>query len=171
LLPVKEISKPGNHKCQHQRYGKGCVIYGSREMPWSCKVWTCRWLTNDDTADLSRPDRSRYVIDVVPDFVRHKTDDGVETAIPVIQVWCDPRFRDAHRDPALRAYVQRRAKEGVAALIRHSSTDAFLLVAPHFGDNADWLELHSAMRDKEHSAEEVAAAIGGVVIHLEEDRP
>jgi len=47
--------------------GKGCAIYAKR--PMSCALWNCRWLVNDDTAELSRPDRSPYVIDIMPDYV------------------------------------------------------------------------------------------------------
>ena len=50
LVPTKEINKPANTRCKHQKVGKGCGIYAQR--PFSCMVWNCRWLVNDDTADL-----------------------------------------------------------------------------------------------------------------------
>ena len=58
LLPTKEIGKVANTRCEHQRTGKGCTIYARR--PFSCSSWSCRWLLEDDTADLSRPDRAHY---------------------------------------------------------------------------------------------------------------
>src|SRR5215468_3091274 len=51
---MKEFDKPAGHRCPHQRGGKGCGVYDRR--PFGCRMWTCRWLTNDDTADLHRPD-------------------------------------------------------------------------------------------------------------------
>lgn len=103
LLPAPELEKPAGARCSHQRHGKGCAVYARR--PWSCATWTCRWLAGDDTSDLSRPDRVHYVIDVMPDFVRVGPD---SQAVPVVQVWIDPDYPDAHRDPRLRAYLARR---------------------------------------------------------------
>lgn len=157
LLPTKEISKPANTRCQHQKTGKGCGIYTQR--PWSCRLWNCRWLLNDDTADLSRPDRSHYVIDVIPDYIQIEDNvTGELTPIPVLQIWIDPAFPDAHRDPHLRAYLARRgATDGMAALIRNGSNDAFVLFPPALASDGKWHEEHSNMREGEHSLLDMAA--------------
>jgi hypothetical protein len=88
-------------------------------------LWSCRWLVNDDTADMRRPDRAGYVIDMMPDFITIQDNEtGALTKVEVVQIWVDPRRPDAHRDPALRAYLERRAAEGKAALVRFDSKEA-----------------------------------------------
>jgi len=156
---VADFDKPAGQRCPHQRHGKGCSIYAVR--PFGCRFWNCRWLAGDDTAELPRPDRCHYVIDVSPDFVR----DG-ERPVPVVQVWIDSDYPDAHRDPALRAFLLRRAHEGYAALIRLSSMEAFLLVAPPFTDNGEWREIHSDVVEEEHTPEDKVRALGGMKITL-----
>jgi len=156
---VTDFDKPAGERCPHQRHHKGCAIYKRR--PFGCRFWNCRWLAEDDTAELSRPDRSHYVIDVSPDFVRA---DG--RTIPVIQVWCDPKHPDAHRDPALRAFLLRRAHEGYAALIRLSNVKAFALAAPPFNSDGEWHEVHSETVENEHTAEDKVAALGALKITL-----
>jgi Putative zinc- or iron-chelating domain len=160
-----EFSKPAGERCPHQRHHKGCMIYASR--PASCRLWSCRWLTGEDTADLRRPDRSHYVIDITPDFIRVDPTDGnnPDTNVPVVQVWLDDGYPDAHKDPALRAYLLRRAEEGIAALIRSSASDeTFVLIAPPMTDNGEWLEHRTGKREREHTAEEKVAALGKMKI-------
>jgi hypothetical protein len=136
LLPVSEIDKPGYQRCQHQRHGKGCAIYPTR--PFSCRFWSCAWLIDERTADLSRPDRSHYVIDQELDFVVAVDNaTGESQKLPVIQVWLDPKHPDAHRDPALRAYLDARRVPG---LIRTSVEDAFLILPPSITKGAGWIE-------------------------------
>jgi hypothetical protein len=115
LVPVKEIGKRAGERCQHQRH-TGCAIYSRR--PMSCMVWSCSWLLGDDTKELRRPDRSRYVIDPMPDQVSV----GGQR-VQVVQIWCDPKAPDAWQDPALIAFLQRKAAEGVGALIRYSGSE------------------------------------------------
>jgi len=62
------LDKPAGERCRYQRH-TGCTVYNTALMPACCKMWNCRWLGNDDTGDLSRPDRSHYVIDIMPDYV------------------------------------------------------------------------------------------------------
>ena len=64
LLPVRELEKPADTKCRHQS-SKGCGIYRRPGFPDSCHLWSCRWLVDDDTADMLRPDRAGYVLDLV----------------------------------------------------------------------------------------------------------
>lgn len=139
LTPVKELNKGANTRCQYQRVGKGCTIYPHR--PNSCRVWHCQWLVDPDAADLRRPDHSHYVVDVLPDYVTLKYDNGREPMIiPVIQIWVDPKFPDAHRDPALRALVMKNGENGVAAIIRYGERDGFVLFPPNMASDGQWHE-------------------------------
>jgi hypothetical protein len=156
---VEDFDKPAGQRCPHQRHHKGCNIYSTR--PFGCRFWNCRWLAEDDTADLPRPDRSHYVIDVSPDFVR----DGDRT-VPVIQVWLDPKYPNAHYDPALQAFLLRRAHEGYAALIRLDSMKAFLLAAPPFNSDGKWHEIHSKTVEREHTPEDKIKALGRFKVTL-----
>ena len=105
LLPVEEIGKHAGERCRHQRWGKGCAVY-RRGLPVSCSLWSCAWLADAGAAGLPRPDRAHYVVDIVADTVRVVPHDGTPpTLLSVIQVWLDPAFPEAHRDPALRAYI------------------------------------------------------------------
>jgi hypothetical protein len=119
-------------------------------------------LVNDDTADLPRPDRCHYVVDLMPDFVTMTNDDDPSAPpvnIEVIQVWVDPKHRDAHRDPRLRAYLERRGKEGKIALIRFNESDAFTLWPPSLTGDRQWLEKHGRSLRREHYPEERLAGI------------
>ena len=160
LLPVEEFGKAAGERCQFAKFGKGCSIYSRR--PGSCALWNCRWLVNDDTAELRRPDRSHYVIDIMPDFVRavHNTDPSLSRNWEVIQVWVDPKYRDAHRDPMFRRYIDRQRK---CALIRYSSREGFLLAPPSVtGDG--WFEKESGFNEEpQHTLQQIAAELGGEI--------
>jgi Putative zinc- or iron-chelating domain len=145
---IPEFDKPANTRCQHQRHAKGCAIYAKR--PLSCRLWSCRWLTEADTADQHRPDHSHFVIDAVPDVVVFQDKQtGEKREVEVVQIWVDPAYPDAHQEPALRAYVVRQAEQrGALALIRNGSFDAFLLVPPNAADGV-WHELRGVMDMRE----------------------
>jgi len=171
LLPVRELQKLSNTRCQYQRYGKGCTVYNTRKMPGSCKLWNCRWIINDDTEELSRPDRVGYVIDIMPEYVVTIDNPGdAPRKKGVIQVWVDPSRPDAHRDPALRAYLERRARdEHFAALIRNGASEAFVLVAPCLNDEDKWLEIGSSIGGPEHTPEEIVTALGDDYVVVNKD--
>lgn len=155
LLPVQELGKPANQKCQHQKFGVGCAIY--QRCPRSCRLWSCQWLMGGEHTDtLRRPDRGRYVIDIIPEFitVRHH-DGGPETKVPVVQVWLDPKYPDAWRDPGLLAYLDQRARQGFAALVRTSSHQASVLWPPRLTGEREWKIMNSAMCEAEHSADKI----------------
>ena len=138
LLPVEEIGKHAGERCRHQRWGKGCAVY-RRGLPVSCSLWSCAWLADAGAAGLPRPDRAHYVVDIVADTVRVVPHDGTPpTLLSVIQVWLDPAFPEAHRDPALRAYIEARA---MPALIRLNSKDAFILSPPNCSPSGQWEEV------------------------------
>jgi hypothetical protein len=154
ILPVPEIDKPALTRCAHQRHGKGCSIYDKR--PMSCRLWSCLWLTDEATSDLSRPDRSHYVLDPVPDYVTATYDDQPSQDWPVMQIWVDERHPDAHRDPALRAMLD---KFMVMSIVRTGSDAAFLLCPPSRHPEGIWEERRSNVNmDRVRDPERTAAA-------------
>lgn len=159
LLPSPEINKAAGIRCPHQQTGKGCAIYARR--PLACATWNCRWLGADDTADLRRPDRSRYVIDIMPDFITLVDNDtGQRTDIEVVQIWVDPKDPEAWRDPALLDYLNRRGEEGKAALIRWSNCDGMTVFPPSMSADHQWHEFrHGTLDQRTHTLAETVAAI------------
>lgn len=155
LVPVKELRKPANTRCDHQCF-KGCRIYEKR--PMSCRMWSCRWLCDDDTRDLTRPDRAHYVIDLMADFVTVVDEDtGERTPIPIIQLWIDPDYPDAHRDPALRAYLD--TIEGYATLVRYANERGLMLIPPRMSGKG-WVEIESHYKPEgEHTQAEIAKVL------------
>lgn len=143
LLPILEIRKSAGERCRHQRTGKGCAIYHGA-LPMSCRTWNCRWLASQDTADLRRPDRVHYVIDILPDhIVLQDNETGERRPLEVVQIWVDPDYPDAHRDPALRTFLERRGAEGIAAIVRYDSARGFTLFPPALSDDGKWHEVAS----------------------------
>lgn len=133
LLPVRELAKRGNERCQFQRHGKGCTIYHqpSKGFPLSCAVWSCVWLSDPDAGAIKRPDHGHYVVDPMPDVIIVQNDGEPEARFNVVQVWIDPAYPDAHRDAGLREYLALRgARDNFAALIRFNETDSFVLFPP-----------------------------------------
>jgi hypothetical protein len=155
LLPVRAVHKRGGVKCQHQKFGVGCAIYAKLEMiSPECRLWNCAWLGNA-AGDLARPDRSHIVVDVMPDFVT--VGDNGQT-LPAVQVWIDPKHRDSHRDPALRAYLERRGRDdGACAVIRFGEADGFVLFPPAL-TGGGWIEHTTAWCEKAHTFLEVVKA-------------
>src|SRR5262245_598700 len=72
LLPVRELNKGAGQRFRFQKFHKGCTVYHRPEagFPMCCGLWSCAWLIDPEgTADFSRPDRSHYVVDIMPDYV------------------------------------------------------------------------------------------------------
>jgi hypothetical protein len=162
LLPVPPLGKKAGQRCKHQKFGKGCAVYHRAGMPPECAMWNCRWLVNDDTDELSRPDRSHYVIDVMPDFVTLQTNaDDPPQNIQVAQIWIDPKHPEAHRDPALRRWMVRRAHEGIASLIRFNQRDALTVFPPPFDEQGEWHEIRGGSTTRTHTLADVVSALGG----------
>jgi hypothetical protein len=165
MLP--EWTKPADERCRYQKHGKGCAVYARR--PLGCRLWNCRWLVND-AGETRRPDRTHYVIDIMPDVIRmvpNDDGDGPPVEITVIVVWCDPNYPDAHRDPALRDYLKDKAeKEGIGALIRFSESEGMGLLAPCFDEwlerrnrpNPEFKGLHERILDGEASVSRMVIA-------------
>jgi hypothetical protein len=138
LLPVPPLKKAAGRRCQHQKFGKGCAIQDHK--PFACRAWSCRWLSDPATAGMSRPDRSHYVIDVVSDYVT-VTEDGVATDIEAMQVWVDPAFPHAHRQPALRAYMLRVAQDHrMVTIVRYDNHRTITIFPPPLMHDGQWYE-------------------------------
>lgn len=151
-------AKPAGEPCKHQRHRKGCTIYEQR--PFCCRIWSCRWLTGDGTAGLPRPDRARYVIDLVPDFVTLRPHDGSEpTNIEVVQIWVDPAAPEAWREPALLAYIEARGQEGKAALVRFGNKRGITVFPPSMSGDGQWHEFHGGELRGEHAGAELIAGL------------
>ena len=146
LVPVelREGHKPSGVRCQHLKR-TGCGIYATRPRP--CQAWSCRWLMDATTADLKRPDLAGYAIDPMLDTILI---DG--RPAEVIQIWCDPARRDAHRDPALRAWLlEMHARFHLLAIVRWDSSDGLFLAPPAMNADQDgtWFEHDSGLTSKE----------------------
>jgi hypothetical protein len=160
LLPVVPLGKGAGEKCRHQKFGKGCSVYHTAAMPPECGLWNCRWLVGDDTDELSRPDRSHYVIDVMPDFVTLTHNDTGETQhVEVVQIWIDPKHPEVHREPALRRYMVRRAEQGIAAIVRFDAHKALIVFAPPLSSDRKWHEIADGKTGPTHSPREVARTV------------
>lgn len=147
LLPVKGLDKPANQRCRHQAVGKGCRVYHRPGFPSECAVWNCRWLLNE-AGSVKRPDRTHYVIDVMPDLVLAQAVDGETTEIMVIQVWVDPAWPDAWRDPALLDLAE---KTNQALLIRFNSNQAITVFPPGLATDRQWHVVTNAIDVKSES--------------------
>jgi hypothetical protein len=137
LIPVEELAKAAGVRCQHVRTGKGCSIYEHR--PTGCREWSCLWLIGTDEGHelrLGRPDRTHYVLDMVPDIIRITNNvTGAVTQLDVMQIWCDPKFPDAWSDPALLAMLDR---QGVIGLVRFNSEKGFAIFPPSRSASGKW---------------------------------
>lgn len=134
LMPVEEIGKPGLTRCKHQKSALGCKIYPNR--PHSCRIWSCAWLTDRETVDLPRPDRSRYVVDCWPDTI-YMTSVELGGRMPqaALQVWCDPRYPEAWDNPKLKAYLDKR---GMPVIIRFGNDKGFVIFPPSYYGGTEW---------------------------------
>lgn len=144
LVPVRELGKGANERCQHQS-SKGCAVYHRPPaFPACCGLWSCRWLVDPQTEGLRRPDRTGYVLDLLPDMIRTSDQNtGEEREIIVLQVWVDPNRPDAWRDPALLRYADKLARDhGIAMLLRYSTSKAVTVFAPPLCTDGQWHEVH-----------------------------
>ena len=68
--------------------------------------------------------------------------------LPVVQVWVNPRFPDAHRDPRLRAWLADNAlKTGMAAIVRYGleAGPGLVLAPPTMTADKVWMEIPSQL--------------------------
>ena len=135
LLPVRELQKKANTRCEHQSR-KGCAIYHQLGFPPSCGLWNCTWLGGEE--DLVRPDRCGWVVDVVPDLIRARNNEtGEVQEIFVTQVWVEPG-RDLTFDPRLRRLAERSAGKNMAVLLRYGSSEAIAVFPPALATDGKW---------------------------------
>lgn len=155
LLPVADIQKGANEVCKFQRSAKGCTVYQKKNFPVSCALWSCIWLANDET-DLPRPDHAHYVIDPSPEYVELQNLNGEVMRVDVVQVWVDPKYPHAYRDPKLLTWLEQRAKTlGHAALIRFDSRRAVTLFPPSLSADGQWHEEGGECRNVQHTPEDI----------------
>lgn len=109
------------------------------------------WLVDDEARNLRRPDRSRYVVDIMPDYIEAENN-GLRKRIPVIQVWCDQKARQAWQDPALLDYLAKRSeREGCAVIVRYDHHEGFVLFPPAISEDGQWHRVASQVTGKAHS--------------------
>ncbi len=165
LLPVVPLDKPGGVRCRHQRHRTGCAVYEKPERPLECTLWSCRWLVTD--LDLPRPDHGHYVVDIVPDYLTVKSAGRPDAPLPVIQIWVDPHYPEAHREPRLRRWLEAMSREGWAALVRSSPLEAMMLIPPIMSDQGRWEEIGDGQMTVDqttHKAEDIAAKLNAAGI-------
>jgi len=149
LMPLPDLGKPANVQCKYARHKQTgcCTVHRKPAQPTACQEWTCRWLI-DMEMQTSRPDRARYVVDVLPDFIV-AIQNGEAQRIPVVQIWCDPDHPHAHRDPKLRAWLEKNAQRmRMAAIVRYGerASSALTLVPPSMSDTRQWFETRTQER-------------------------
>lgn len=139
LVPVPEIGKLANTRCEHQRH-TGCAIYKHR--PTSCALWSCAWLLNKDMDDQLRPDRSHVVVSPKTETIWTRDNDTQERhAIGAVEIWCDPKYPDAHKDERIRAFIARRAdQQNLLTIVRYDSHHGFAVFAPSMVTDGQWHE-------------------------------
>lgn len=159
LLPISSTGKARFTRCEHQRYGVGCAIYEVR--PESCHIWSCRWLTRDGTEGMPRPDKCRFVIDPIPDYVTGTDkDSGTTFDWPVVQIWGDPDFPETHLDPRLWKFLEKEARRTSAVGLFRYDTRALILVTPPPGSGREPLVIEGKP-GADHSMEQIAKVVLG----------
>lgn len=141
--------KMANERCRHQKGPpevpcNGCKVYGQSDMPAPCRAWNCAWLVEDGPARLlPKPNVCGYVVDTNPDIITVGGGPGEppEFSVPCIQVWIDPKRRNAYNDAKLRSYIESRSRNegGLAAMIRFNEAEGVILFPPHLTGKG-WLE-------------------------------
>jgi len=135
LLPVRELQKKANTRCEHQSR-KGCAIYHQLGFPPSCALWNCAWFGGDK--DLVRPDRCGWVVDVMPDMIRHHNKEtGEIQEIEAVQVWVESGL-DLTHDPRLRRFAERCAARNAVVLLRYGSQAATAVFPPAMCSDGEW---------------------------------
>jgi hypothetical protein len=93
----------------------------------------------------------------MPDYVTLEQD-GKEFIVLVVQIWCDPKHPNAHRDPALRAYLHKLwERESVIGLVRPDGITLLPLADGTFIEKTSDQDPGPA-----HSFAQIAKALAGV---------
>jgi hypothetical protein len=107
------------------------------------------------------------VVDIVPDYLTARTPGRPDVPLPVIQIWVDPHYPEAHREPRLRKWLEAMSREGWAALVRFDPQEAMMLIPPIMSDQGRWEELGGASMTVDpatHKAEDIAAKLNAAGI-------
>lgn len=151
-VPVdRPLNKAAGEKCVHL-CSRGCSIYATRPDP--CRYWNCAWLYQIETADMKRPDKVGYCIDPMLQTILID-----QQPTSVIQIWVDPNRPDAHRDPALRAYLVLMGERlRLVSIVRwahpggQEGRDAMVIVPPCLSNDSEWIEKRSQMISEKQMA-------------------
>lgn len=138
LVPVEEIGKPGNTRCRFQKSGKGCSIYEFK--PDSCSHWSCAWLTGKDTENIKRPDKGHYIIDGYFTYMDLLIGDE-EKQFKALQIWVDPKHKQAYQDAALFKYIMKYAERDIVSVIRYQASGGFVLLSPKITETDFWFRV------------------------------
>jgi hypothetical protein len=138
LVPVAEIEKPRNTWCPHCTK-PGCAIYDDR--PRGCRQWNCYWLLKDDWPAELEPRRCHVVVDIVTEVITYRDTETGEPKHPwdAIQLWVDPAFPHAHRNPLLRALLAEMCEKIDVLVLVRTGLRQFLLIPPH-ANKGEWWE-------------------------------
>lgn len=137
LVPVadKELMKQAGVTCQHCRTNVGCRIYDRR--PYSCRWWSCAWLTDPEISGAAKPNLTHVVIDCMGDTVI-----AGGQPMSVIQMWNDVDKPDAWRHPAIMKAIQMYAdNRHCATLIRFNQERGCVVFAPSLTNDGQWHEV------------------------------
>lgn len=66
LIACGDLNKPVNTWCSHASPNKGCGIH--QERPEACRNFFCAWLQDETIPEEMRPDKSRVVLEMIPDY-------------------------------------------------------------------------------------------------------
>lgn len=140
LLPLTTIGKKQGERCKHQKHGVGCAIYGEFGRPISCTAWGCQWLV-DPTFETRRPDRAGFFIDPTPEFITWGPEATTGKVVRAVRVWVDPARPYAHRDRALRNWLEAQAEEQAIVAVCWIGDESIVVVPPKVaGDGKGWRE-------------------------------
>jgi hypothetical protein len=109
---------------------------------------------------MARPDRCHYVVDVMPDFITLQIDDK-SANVQAVQIWIDPNYPNAHRDPALRSWLEKLAEEGTVGMVRYNERDCIVIFPPAMSDDGQWHEVpgNPKTAQKQHSITDILKAL------------
>jgi hypothetical protein len=110
------------------------------------------------------------VIDLMPDFITViDNETGKAQDIQAVQIWIDPKYPDAHRDPAFRRYLARRGEEGILALVRFNERDAITIFPPAMSPDGQFHEMVKG--EVEHrTARDMAEFLAGSTMVISDDQ-
>jgi hypothetical protein len=97
----------------------------------------------------------------MPDFVTLQID-NIKSNIQVVQIWVDPKYPHAHRDPALRDWLFDLGEKRIASIIRYNEKECLCIFPPNLSDDGRWHEVpgNPTIAQKQHSITDILKALG-----------